>query len=77
MQRKIQEFMPLIGLLLAFGVSGVVRAEPSDTVTPAAAAPAAIAPSAHRTPKMVAGSKAAVYWARTSSSRSSPLRKSA
>ncbi len=43
MQRKIHEFMPLIGLLLAFGVSGTVRAEPSATVTPAAAAPAAAA----------------------------------
>ena len=51
MQRKIQEFMPLIGLLLALGVSGAVRAEPSDTVTPAAAAPAVIAPPAPEAPR--------------------------
>jgi uncharacterized RDD family membrane protein YckC len=51
MQRKIQEFMPLIGLLLALGVSGAVRAEPSDTVTPAAAAPAVIVPPAPEAPR--------------------------
>ena len=35
MQRKIQEFLPLIGLLLALGVSGTVRAEQLAAVDPA------------------------------------------
>ena len=43
MQRKIQEFLPLIGLLLALGVSGTVRAEQLAAVDPAAAAPSASA----------------------------------
>jgi uncharacterized RDD family membrane protein YckC len=43
MQRKIQEILPLIGLLLALGVGGTVRAEQLAAVDPAAAAPSVTA----------------------------------
>jgi uncharacterized RDD family membrane protein YckC len=54
MQRKIQEFLPLIGLLLALGVGDTVRAEQLAAVDPAAASAPEVAPTRIREEAQVA-----------------------
>jgi hypothetical protein len=74
MQRKIQEILPLIGLLLALGVGGTVRAEQLAAVDPAAAAPSVtaapapeVAPTYSATP--AAPARCWTRWSRCSATR--------